>query len=184
MSVRLVPFFVEDVEDVAQRAGLVGGGRSVVMARLAQAIVEEPWRENRNALIGRQGEQPLIAGNQVLGVACDGRSEHGPIAGVFERFRWHWRRLDCHHALAHLPDQRLDFFRRGVELVGGVSSKFGENVIRDDHGHVVGGEAEIQQHFAGSGGECGRQKDVGIKDDPHEMALKTSSSVLKPAARA
>ena len=144
--------------------------------------MEGPWRKDGRAAERCEFKQVMIAGDKAVGMGRQCRAENRQVAFVRALAWFDRERIDEFSLAGEKTNDLFHLGGRHFELAFQVSFQFVEDVARKHQG--VGIQADRDDRITNSPGSEAGQKHVAIKNDPHENALKTSSSVKKPAASA
>ena len=143
--------------------------------RAAQQFPESPWLEDGQGGFVLHGEQILIARHQNIGLASHGSCQDPSIGRI----------THVHRAWFGRSRNDLESDEHGIcggESVGGETQLLFQNaveLVEDDlpeHEIMLGQHHPYHIRTKTTRGERSNQ-DIGVEAHPHEIALKTSSSV-------
>jgi hypothetical protein len=132
-------------------------------------------RNDRNFFKTFQTKKIVIASHDYVRIGSERGSQNSVIIAVATNaFRESGGSDNC-RVSAQRSKNFARFSRGQASFAEQRSLQFSKNVSRDNYLSVL--KAFFIQDRANARGYEGREKDVGVKNDPHETALNTSSSV-------
>jgi len=149
---------------------------------LAKAIVEGSRRENGSPAELPEVQQVAVACDETVGLSGQRGAEDGQVRAVAAGVGRESGRDNDRCVLAKERDDGLGLRPGDFEFSAQVAAQFLQDGLREDD--VVARKADLQDGVAQAARGEGSHQDVGVEDDFHERASKTSSSVRNPWASA
>jgi len=140
-----------------------------------ESLPELPWREYGNVLDLVQLQQLLVTGDQHAGSTRDRGAQHEPISLVAQLDVREAGRLGEYSVLFQETDELRGQFLVRDQLGPHHGSDLNQYLIADDQ--LVGNQYFAQDVRAKPARRYRADQNIGVGEDPHDTASKTSSSV-------
>jgi len=156
--------------------------RRMLDASSVDEVRELSWRQNLAGLELPQRQEVLVTSHDAFGAACMCEPEDVQVLGIAASLRPNARRLVECAVHVKVVDDGLNGARRQFDLLAQILVDLVKQFSA--HEQVVCVEADLEYDFAQTMRSEGRDDYIGVKQNSHEIALNTSSSVRKPCASA
>jgi hypothetical protein len=147
-------------------------GRALFLA--VKEFQKGAGRKDANIAMLFEGEQIGVAGDDAIRASRQGGGQHPIIIRIATNRRGKFCGFDGFRPFGEHGQQR-HFIRGKIKFDAQLFPQFAKQNFRGDDG--VGPQPHADEIAAHAVGHHGGNQNIGVEDEPHEMILKTSSSV-------